>query len=340
MEIDALMQDINKKQLKNCYVFCGADEKLIKDAIEEIISSVIDSSFRDLNLVKFDGSKVSYDDIINACETLPFMSEKKVVVIYRSSFLKDGEDRENKKKFDLISKYLDNLPSQCILLMYYVFEDDREKPGSNIRKLEKKCQVIKADKLKGERLYKKVNSLFEEKGKNLDRALLKYFCDNIENNMDMILHEVDKLVDYTLEREITKKDITDLMPNVSDDDIFDLVDFLSQKRPEKALNILNELIFKGENVISIMYMIVRQFKLLYSIKIGVEAGKDSTFLARQLKLHPYVCEKLVGQSRKFSVNQIKACMKLCLSTEKALKSSGLDKKIQMEMLIINSARVS
>lgn len=339
MELEKLEQLAKKGELKGCYVFYGPDENLIKEAISLITEKVVDKSFEDLNLVRFDGMKVQGEEVVNACETLPFMSEKKLVLIYRAEFLGDKEDRENKKRFEDIYKYMDNLPSHCILVMYYVLGDDREKAGPNIKKLEKKCSVIKADKLKGDKLYKKVGAMFEERGKSVDKVLLKFFCDNVENNMNIISNEIDKLLSFTEGREITKRDMVLLLPQMNDDDIFDLVDFLSQKKPEKALDILNELIFRGESVTSILFMIERQFKLLYNIKLGMDEGKNKDILAKELRLHPYICEKMMNQSRKFSMNQIKSCMKLCLNTEKSLKSSQGDKKIEMEMLIIGTVRV-
>lgn len=339
MELENIEQLVKSGNIKGCFAFCGPDENLIKEAIDSIINKSVDKSFMDLNLIRFDGTKVQFEDVLNACETMPFLSDKKVVVIYRAEFLGEKDDRESKKKFEELYKYIGNLPPYCILVMYYVFTDDREKPSANMKKLEKVCSVIKADKLKGDKLYKKVAAAFEERGKSIDKVLLKFFCDNVENNMDIIKNEVDKLISYTEGREITKKDVVELLPQMNDEDIFDLVDFLSQKRPERAIDILNELIFRGENLAGILYMIVRQFKLLYGIKLGLDEGKNKDILAKELRLHPYICEKLIGQSRKFSISQVRACLKLCLETEKSLKSSSSDKKIEMEMLIINTVRV-
>ncbi|OPJ63793.1 DNA polymerase III subunit delta [Clostridium oryzae] len=338
MDFDAFEQNIKKKIFKNCYVLYGIDENLMKEAVTLLTDNMIDKNFMDLNFVKYDGEKVSYDDIINACETLPFMSERKLVVVYRANFLSDSEDKEGKKKFEALSSYIEKLPDYCTLVMYYVFENDREKASSRVKKLEKKCETIKVDRLKGDRLYRRVNELFESKGKEINRALLKFFCDHVENNMDIMNSEAEKLIAYTLGREITKKDIMDLLSPTNEDDIFDLVDFLAQKKPEKAINILNELIFRGENIGSIMYMIVRQFRLLFNIKLGVSEGKRKDELAKELRLHPYICEKMMAQSGKFTLTQLKNCMHRCLDAEVKIKSSSIDKKLEMEMLIINSVR--
>ncbi|NLM34002.1 MAG: DNA polymerase III subunit delta [Clostridiales bacterium] len=339
MDLDNFEQQIKKNALKGCYILYGPDENLIKDAISKAVDSVVEDTFRDLNLVKFDGMKVQFEDVMNACETLPFMSEKKVVIVFRADFLGARDDRESKKKVEDFYDYLSTLPPYTILIMYYVFGDDREKASNNIKKLDKLATLVQVDKLKGNRLYKKVADIFEERHRSISKVLLQFFCDNVENNMEIINNEINKLLDYTEGREITKQDIIDLLPQTNNEDIFDLVDFVSQRKPEKAINILNELLFKGESVTGVLFMIERQFKLLYSIKLGLEEGKNKDILTRELKLHPYVCEKLINQSRKFSLNQLRACMKMCLDTEKALKSSQSDKKIEMEMLLINSVMI-
>jgi DNA polymerase III subunit delta len=339
IDCEVLEGNVKLGKIENCYIFCGLDEMLIKDSIKLIVDKVVAVDFLELNYVKFDGSKSEVNEIINACETLPFLSDKKLVLLYRAIFLSEKEDRESKRKFQDICKYIENLPAHCILIMYYVFEDEREKPSEQVKKLDKKFCVVKADKLKGDKFYRKVKEVFDSRGKEIGKVELKYFCDSVDNNMEIVVREVDKLINYCEDKSITKEEITRLLPPKSDDDIFDLVDYLSQKRPEKAIDILNGLLYSGENITGILFMIQRQFKLLLGVKFGVENGKNKDIIAKELKLHPYICEKLIAQSKKFTIRQVKKCLELCLSTEKVLKSSQTEKKTEMELLIINTVRV-
>lgn len=338
IDFEVLGEEIKKGKINGCYAFCGLDELLIKESIDKIVGKVLSGGFIDLNYIRFDGNKTDFNNLQNACETLPFMSDKKVVLLYRAIFLSDKEDKDSKKRFEDISKYIENLPEHCILIMYYVFEDDREKPSERIKKLDKKCCVVKADKLKGDKLYKKVKDIFDNRGKEIGKIELKYFCDNVDNNMNIISNEVDKLISYCGSREITRQDIIDMFPQKSDNDIFDLVDFVSQKRAEKAIDILNELIHRGENLLGILYMIQRQFKLLLQVRLYADEGKNKDVIAKELRIHPFICEKMITQSRKFSLEQLKKCFMLCVSTEKVLKSSPIEKKTEMELLIIDTVR--
>ncbi|MEA4828276.1 MAG: DNA polymerase III subunit delta [Clostridium sp.] len=339
IDLPSLEHKLKKNELNNCYIFCGSDEQSIKKSINKIINKAVNKEFLDLNYVQLDGTNVNIDSIINACETLPFMSDKKIVLIYRANFLRDKVDKAMESLSKDISEYIKKLPNECILIMYYIFENDREKESYKLKKLDKAASIVKVSKLKGAMLQRKVEEIFKSKGKNISKADLALFCSNVENNMDIIKNEVEKLCCYTIDRDITTKDITDLVVVKNDNDIFNLVDFISQKKPEKSLDILNELLFKGESVTVILRMIQRQFKMLFDIKLGMEQGKNKDQIASDLKLHPYICEKMMLQSKKFNISQLKNSMELCLYTERVLKTSTVDSKIEMELLIIKTATV-
>jgi len=336
-----LEKKIKKHELDNCYIFCGADEKLIKEHVEFITKNVLKSDFMDLNYSKFDGSKTDFEIISDACETMPFMSDKKVVVVYRASFLDDSKTSKTNgdlksKNFSMLNDYLKNPSPHCILVIYYTFLSDREKPSNKIKKLEKNACVIKVDKLRGEFLQRKCRSLFEDANVKIGKVELTLFCNQVDNNMDIILNEIEKLVSYTDGREITKEDIFAMMPQKSENDIFNLVDYLSQKNIKRALDILNELIYKGEKIPFILFMIGRQFNLLFNLKLGMENGKTKDILANELRIHPYICEKMISQSMKFTIKRLKRNIELCVDTEKTLKSTSTDNKIDIEVFMIKT----
>jgi len=340
---DELKNELKKSIIHNCYIFCGMEEQLIKESVKSICNKTISGDFFDLNYAKFDGANVEFDTILNACETMPFMNDKKVVVIYRANFLSDNKNKSSggdsdEGIFKSLSKYIDNLPPHCILIMYYVYQGNREKMSGKVKKLQHKTCVGEFNKLKGMMLEKKIKVTFDEMGKNIGRAELSLFCSLVDNNIEVATGEIEKLCAYTLGREIKKEDVILLLPRKSDNDIFDLVDFIAQKKAEKALGILNELIFRGEKSTAVLSMIERQFKLIFLIKIGLEDGKTKDNLSTELRLHPYICEKMIMQSRKFTIKGLQKALMSCLETEKTLKSSSFDEKTEMELLIINTLR--
>ncbi len=107
------------------------DEEFIKDGINIIIKKNVAEEFRELNLIRIDGMNTSFDSIMNACETMPFMGEKKVVVVYRANFLQDKTDSSGSKIYNDLKNYISNLPPYTVLIMYYLLNDKRDRPNKN-----------------------------------------------------------------------------------------------------------------------------------------------------------------------------------------------------------------
>ncbi|NEZ45692.1 DNA polymerase III subunit delta [Clostridium niameyense] len=330
---------INENPNENCYIFTGYDEQIIKDSIKKITNNIVNENFKELNYITFDGNSLEeFDDIFNACETVPFMSEKKVVVIYRASFLEDDKnDYKSKNLYNKMEKYIEKMPDYCTLIMYSVLNNKRDKISSRIKKLDKKSCVVQVDKLKGNNLEKIIEKLFINKGKKIDKVCLKVFAQNMkEENLSIIENEVQKICDYTLGKDIEKKDINEMYQNISDEDIFDLMNFISQRKTREAIEVFNELLFKGHKVNHILAMIEKQFRNLYLVKAGIDNNKTKDELSRELKIHPYGCSILISQSKKFTLKQIEKAIGMSLEVDKKIKTTSVNPNTEVELLIINS----
>jgi DNA polymerase-3 subunit delta len=333
------------KELKSSYIFYGIDERLIMEEVNSIIKSALDDDFRELNLVRFDGSTLpSFDDVINACQTLPFMSEKKVVLVSRANFLEDSKSEHSRaadeKQFKRLQEYIDKVPGHCILILYFVFKSKRDKGSDRIKKIEKKTQTVKVEKATGARLESKVSELFRARGKDIGRIELKAFIDKMQDNsLTVINNEVEKLCCYAMDRGITRDDINYIFTETSDEDIFDLINPLSQRKTKEALKTLDELLFKGSKVTYILNMVERHFSLLFKVKLCQESGRSSDYISKEFRLFGYRLEMTINQCKRYTGKQLKKILELCLEAERKIKTSPTDDKTELELLLINVTSV-
>ena len=332
--LEQFENNIKNGQLKNLYIFCGTDEWLIKSNIKKLKEVIVDSAFEDFNYTRLEGDKINMDSIINDCETVPFMSEKRMVEVFRASFLKDGKKEE--KDIEKLKDYLKNIPPYTTFVMYYIFDDDREKISSKVKKLQNVCEVVKVDKLKGMGFQNRVKAIFEAKGKEIGRSELGYFCSVIENNMNIVDQEVEKLILFTDGRDIKKEDIIKMCPYEKESDIFNLVSNLSERNIKGSIDTLNELIYRGEKPTKILAMIERQFKLLFALRVKTGMGAKKEELVKEYNLNPYIAEKMINQSKKFSVEALEKNLALCVATELEIKSKSVDVKNSIEMLMVKA----
>lgn len=335
--LEQFEKDLKQNKLKNFYVFCGSDEGLIKECIDKIKKVTVErSGFIDLNYARMSGEKLDIDTIINNCETIPFMSDYRVLEVYRANFLRDKNKEDKGKDIEPLRDYVKNVPPYTILIMYYIFEDDREKPGNRMKKLEKVCEVVKVDKLKGMGFQAKVKEIFDEKGKSIGKAELSYLCSIIENNMSIVENEIEKLILYTSDRAITRDDIIKMAPYEKESDIFNLVSYLSDRNIKGAIDTLNQLIYRGEKPPKILSMIERQFKLLFAIRVKIGKGVKKDDIVKEYRLNPFIAEKMITQSKRFSEEALRRNLELCLETEVEIKSKSVDNKNAIEMLMVRT----
>lgn len=338
IELKTIKDKSEKGEFYSFYIFMSTDQGLIKEEIDTIINKNIDKNSYEFNIEKLDGDKVSADDIKNSCETLPLFSGKKIVLVYNANFLKN-KDKKSENTLKELEKYLNNLPDSLILIMYFLIDSDRDKIPPKLLKLSDKGALIKGNKITGMSLSKKIEQIFSNKDKKIGKAELAYFCQRIQNDISSIRNEIDKLIAYTDGRDITKDDISKLLPDKIDDDIFSLTNAVLYKKTGLALSTLSDLTDRGEKPSVILYMIEKQYKNLLDVTLLLNEGKDSNYISKNLNLNKYICDKIISSSRSYNKEQLVRIISLCLKTEKDMKSKGVDSKNQLEFMIINLAYI-
>ncbi|SFA75399.1 DNA polymerase III subunit delta [Clostridium frigidicarnis] len=337
MNLDDLEKSLKDKQIYNAYIFYGMDEGQIKETIEEMVDIIVDPNFKDLNYMRLDGMNFEMTQFINACETLPFMAEKRVVEAFRLEHLRSKPKEKTSKELKDLIAYVKNMPEYTVFIGYYILKDKREK-NRELDRLKGNIAVIKVEDLKGDRLYKKVQKIFYNKNVEIGKNELRYFVDRVDKDLNIINMEIEKLISYTYGRTIKKEDINMLLPITKDEDVFDLVDAISTNRTQRALMLCNDLIFKGNKETAILAMIERQFDLLLKARAKVKNRQSPDEFSKEFGLHPYVAKNLMEQSKKFNEKQLKNCLEVCLRGESRMKSSGSNNKIEIEMVLVDCAR--
>ncbi|OGF30338.1 DNA polymerase III subunit delta [Candidatus Falkowbacteria bacterium RIFOXYD2_FULL_35_9] len=136
--------------------------------------------------------------------------------------------------------------------------------------------------------------------------------------------EIQKLIAYAEDGMISADDVKKMVKGKYNEDIFQLMDAISQKNKVKAWKLIRDQLDSGANEIYLFTMLVRQFRLLRQIKIFVTEKKvsDSQIIARELKIHPFVVQKILGQVSSFSLDQLKEIYRQLLEFEIGLKNKN------------------
>ena len=164
-------KEIRNNSIKNLLLLYGKEDYLIRWAINTLIGKYVNEACRDMDFSKIDGTAVTFEQIRDCCETLPFLSEKRVVHLSDLKLIEGGKtkglDEDGEK---LLAEYLKNLPEQCMLIITSESADKRKKLYKSISECGSAYEFGELDE---KSLKSYIEKRFKESGKNARPAVIE-----------------------------------------------------------------------------------------------------------------------------------------------------------------------
>lgn len=340
MNYSEFINSVKKDNLLPVYFFTGAEEYLMNNAIKILKDKYIEPSFEALNFVTIDGKDIKFDNILNACETLPFMASKKIVIVRDiSEVMENGESELDK----IMSSYVEKLDNYlCLIIMDR--SNNLKKTNKLYKTISKLGGVVEFTRLKGKELNLWVEGKLKKHNKIISNVNLNYFIQvstysdyNSEKTLYDLENELLKVINYSSAKEIMKEDIDLVLTKTLDTNIFNLLASINKKDSDSALRIFNEMYISNEPVQKILVMIIRQIRLMLGYKLYREKGYSEGDIQEKLQIKPYEFKKISKESYNFTEKQLRKALDYILELDIKQKTSSHDEKLALEMLIINLA---
>jgi DNA polymerase-3 subunit delta len=173
----------------------------------------------------------------------------------------------------------------------------------------------------------------EEKNGRIAPAAVHLLATNIGNDLQILDNEIEKLVLYKLEGVIETADVNLLCPYVAEASIFDLVDALGGRNSKRAALLLQQKFLDGTDPFYIFSMFVRQFRLLIQVKELADTGQRPANIAKELKMHNFVAEKLFRQAQQFGMGQLEQIYHHLLEVDVGVKIGRNDMTTALHLLV-------
>jgi len=332
MDYRKLFKEIDQGNWQGVYLFFGEEQYIKQQALNKTIEAMVDPSLKDLNYAQIDGTDVDLDTIINACETLPFMADKRLVVVKDLSIL-NGRSDDNIDE-DRFLEYIKKMSETTCLILYC--RNGLDKRKKIYKYINKTGKAFEFNHLMGRDLYTWINQTVEHQGKKISYNAIGYLVDRVGNDLNDISNELKKLISYVgPSREIDIKAIDQIVTPTLEQSIFQLVDAIGEKRSSQALMVLGNLINDGgQAAFPILAMIARQFRLILQCKEYREKGYNQNIIATKLNQRPFVIKKCLSQARNFTIEQLKKGLELCLQADYHIKTGKIQDSMALELIII------
>ncbi len=179
-----------------------------------------------------------------------------------------------------------------------------------------------------------IQEKFKEYGKQISKENADFLFSLTGNNLRIIKSEIDKLVNYSSEREINLDSIKKLTSYTLNDDIFLFSEKIANKKRVEATKLLEEQLRSGFSPIYLLTMIVRQYRILLEIKSALDGQIKVNTLAQYLSLHPFVIKKSMNSVNLYSLNDLKLIYRKLLQLDKLTKTSKLKSETLLNLFLL------
>lgn len=335
MTIENLEKELKEGKLSSLYLLYGEELFLIENNLKKI-KTLFGECIKGINYILIDEQNIS--EIISDIETPSFGYEKKLIIARNTGLFK----KEGKKKTGEISKIKDKLAqyinenikiiNEAVILVF--IEEEVDNKSELYKNIDKNGITCKFDFQKPIQIEQRIKTICNGYKVQIDSQTIKYFIECCGTNMQDLINEIRKLIEYAgTNGTIKKEDIDKLSIKKLESVIFDLTDDLGKKDITGALQVLKNLIYAKEPLAKIMITLYNHFKKLYITKMALNTNKD---LASSLNLKPnqiFLTTKYKVQSKFFTEKDLKNIIQELCDLDYNFKSGKIDLQVGLETVL-------
>ena len=321
--MNQLIQDIKTNQIKNVYLLYG-EETYLKKQYKKKLQDAVVSSEDTINLNCYEGKNISVKEVIDQAETMPFFSDKRLLVLENSGFFKNAVPE--------MAEYLGQMPETTVIMFV---EEEVDKRNKLFKVVKNKGRVVNFERQKADTLFRWILGILKREGKNITRSTMELFLEKTGDDMENISMELEKLLCYTMDREvITSEDVETICTTQTVNKVFAMVDAIAEKQQKKALDLYYDLLTLKEAPMRILFLISRQFHILLLVKELRDQGYNGSTLAEKASVPPFTVKNYVRQAGYFTMDQLRRGITLMVETEEAVKTGKLSDTLAVELIIV------
>ena len=322
-----LVQDLKSENYKHVYLFTG-EEIYLRNQYKKKLQDALISPEDTVNLNYYQGKGISVQELIDQGETMPFFSERRLLVVEDSGFFKSASLE--------LAEYLENIPETT----YFLFvENEVDKRGRLYKTVKKYGSVVEFSRQTEDMLMRWILGILKKEQKNITRSTMELFLEKTGTDMNQIGMELEKLLSYTMGREvITAEDVEAICTSQTVNKIFEMISAMAEKNQRKALDLYYDLLALKEAPMRILYLISRQFNQIMLISELNEQGLGREAIAEKLGIQSFIVRNGIRYARSFSAEQLRYAVETAVQTETDVKTGKLDEKLAVELVIVEMSK--
>ena len=341
----------------------GPAELLRAEALAKIRAGIADDpALVELNTTILDGRKAEMADLQFACEALPFLARRRLVVVEGLLRRPIGAGRAQPKAAGqaeaaeapaegepappaagkvpekTLVAYLDRVPETTELVFV---EEELLAGGAIMRRLLElqragRGQIVVCANPKRHELPEWIRARGQKHKVKMDAATVADLAEFVGDDLRQLDQELLKLRDYAADgRPITRADVRRLVPATRAANVFELVEALGAGDGATAGRLLQHALdADGEQPLRLLALIARQYRLLIQAKALQAQGLRPPEVAQELKVPEWTAPKLLTQAGRHSFARLEQAMERIAAADEAIKTGKLTDREALDVLLV------
>lgn len=279
-----------------------------------------------------------FGEIISDLETPSFGFEKKLIIAKNTGlFKKEGRKKVKKDDQSIKSKLLEYLNENFEYIkdsVMLVFVEDEAEKSELMEFINKNGIVCNFEYQKPAQIQARIKAITNAYKVNIDTPTLSYFIECCGTDMQDLINEIRKLIEYVGQGgTITKDDIDKLSIKKMESIIFDLTDSLGKKNTKVAIEVLRNLILAKEPVQKILITLYSHFKKLYLVKLALKNNKDIIYALDLKPNQTFLVNKYKMQAGYFKTSEVRKILKELCDLDYKYKIGLIDLEVGFESIL-------
>lgn len=314
------------------YFLWGPEDYLREQYVAELKKICIPEGEESFSYKLIEGSSFDFNTFRDSVDALPFMTERSFVEV-RDANLNQLADS------DKYIKLFDDIPEYCTVAFVQGVQYEPDGRVKTVKALREKGRELHFTRQSQGALIDWIIRRFAAAGKAVELEAAQRLMFISGELMSGLIPEIEKVAAYAKGERVTVADVEAVANRIPEAVIFEMTDFISQKKYNSAMAVLSELLSdKKQEVIPMLALLGKQMRQLYIAKLAAEKGLDTKFVMEACsQKSEYIAAKLIAASRGFTLKQLKQSVRICTETDFLLKSSGANDRELMKDAVLRIA---
>lgn len=316
----ALLFDGEEEYIKDS-AFAQLRTKLLPEGLEEMNESLLPPS-------------ASANDIVDACEMLPFLNDRRLVVVRGGALVQKAAGTAKDEGLDRLLAYMNQMPGHVQLLFFCRGKADRtQKVVARIEGMGGRVDfapLSEADKqLWLARELKAHNKYMSKQAGNL-------FLSRVDPLLVPTLQELEKLLAYVGDRlNIEEEDVEAVVSPTVEDRLFTMFDCLIGGDAGGALSILKNILNqKDSGTVQLLTPLTNRIRQMYYYKILKSKGYADREISGPTGIKANILWLYEKQTRAYSLVQLQDYLLLCIRMDHEFKSGQISEEGALDSVIM------